>query len=1183
MTVPAAPPAAPDGAPAPARRRRFRWRWLFLALLSAPLLLSLALALLLPDRRLERLLADELSRQLGASVSLRLDRRGLGSWTIDSLTIAGDEGRPPFLRLDRLRLRARPSTLLDRRLSLDSLVLEGLELGLVWNDGLDLPAWLDSLLSAAPDSAAAAAAAAEPDSTADGSPFAWLRPLASAGLTVDSTRFVLRGARLRLQGTDEDRRVDLASPPLDVSLRLPRLEEADLAELADGRLPSRLLAGALLGWTGAWSDAAWRAGEGLRPLPMPPALRATFAEAELGVGLKERLAQNLDAELTLAADTLRLEGRAALSPSELDLLFEGAPLPLPASFESRLQLDWPLRAPELRLEGRLDWALSGPGLAADGGVGFALSRPDSLWLVRGRLGQRASGERIGPWLPPALAGEGLDGAASFDFGVDFELRLDEGFAPLSGELDERLELSLPRLRWAAMGVELDSLRLEQRLRAGLLAAADGLWPRDPRLEASLSLASAVYADSSGRWPARGVSGALTLTGGGPADSLELAADLGLEEALGARLDGSAGGRLPGPRRLAELAGLWAEAPERVLEQPLWFALESGRLPLDPWDPDLRGHLRLSIFAASADGALALEGEGIPDRLAYLYDGDTLAIPLHRLGFAGSLRPLRRADGSWAATTEGFRLEPDPLGPLTFALREEAGRARLLADWPALRVERLLQLTPPALLPEDLPPFSASLDLSLDAALDAAWWPDSLALDLDLRDGATVYEGYAADTLSLAARLDWAADSLRFAGAGRVERVTQEDPAWSWADFAFDFAGGLLLPEDSLLADPTGWLERPDGSASMALSATLRGEPLGFGLDLELAGPDWRDPLGLGGRLDGRLDTPGPVEPWPGLVLGADLGWKIGVEARGGGEVLVEGRLDGGVERLVWEKTARLEGLRLELPFRQELTWNLDGGVLWPAPEGRPPLDWNALRAMDRDKPPAAIGAAAALRRGTVRGWALRIDHLAWETFEVHEFVADLRLADGRLDCPEFRLQAFAGDLKGAFRVAGFDDPAYAFDLACVGLDSRNFRFGREAPAEKAVAAGRRGSRTGDKVRLDAQLHLEGRGADLSAVDRLEGRLRMPALGREVTLNLLIALDARGVDPSIGRVRRLLELPGFKYRVDALDFTFAHGFVRPQVELRKSPFSPLPDVTVPMSPLPLGFLVKNFALSEEETP
>lgn len=1173
------PPEGATASPPAPRRRPRRWlRWTLLALLATPFLLALALALLLPDRRLERLLADELSRQLGATVSLRLDRRGLGVWEIDSLRIAGDEPDAPFLRLARLGLYARPGTLLGRRLTLDSLVLAGPELGLAWRNGLDLPAWLDSLLaeSVAPVPAADSALAGD-------AAFAWLRPLVDAGLVVDSTRVVIRGARLHLAGVDEGRRVELSSPPLDLALRLPRLEGLELTELAEGRLPSKLLAGALLGWTGAWRDAARQAGEGLRPLPLPPELRAPLSEAGLGLGIREQLAQSLEADFRLAADTLRLQGRATLSPDELDLLFDGDQLPLPATLESRLQLDWPLKADTFRLSGRLDWVLGGPGLSADGGMGFELGRPDSLWRTHVRLTQRASGERLGLWLPPSLAGEGVDGALEMEFAAELELALDESFAPVGGRLDERLELRLPRLDWALQGLRLDTLRLTQRFGARLEVAPDGLWPREPLVEARLELAHAVYEADGLREEVRGVEAALRLSGAGPSDSLDLAADLGLAELLGTRFDCSAGGRLPAPRSLAAQAEIWAEAPERLLELPLWFAVESGRMPLERLDPDLAGRLRLSLSGVAEAGALRLEGEGVPDQVAYLMDGEALPLPLHRVGFSARLLPQPRADGSWTAVVPAWRLEPDPLAPVTGELREETGRARLLFDWPGLDLARLLALTPASLLPEDLPPLQARLALGGEIGLPADWWPDSLRVDADLREGSTTASGYAVDSMEMACTLRWAADSLRFEGAGGLGRVDQEEPAWSWREIGFEFAGGLSLPEDSLLADPSGWVDRPDGRAGLAFEARARAPRLGFDARLEGTAPDWRDPLGLGGTLDWRLDTPGRVEPWPGLQLVAAQGGRVDAQAFGGGLVRVTGLFEGRVDSLAWESSARLEGLEIDLPFRQELSWNLDGDLSWPAPEGRPPLDWNALRAMDRDRPPATLGAAAGFHRGEVRGWALRIAHLSWDEFRVHQFAADLRLADGRLDCPEYRLQAFAGDIKGAFELWDFSEPAYRFELAAVGLDSRHFRFGREAPGEPVARAGRREGRTGARERLDAQLHLEGHGVDLDAVDALEGRLRMPALGREVTLNLLIALDARGVDPSIGRVRKLLELPGFKYRVESLDFTLAHGFVRPQVALKKSPFSPLPDVAVPMSPLPLGFLVKNFALAEEETP
>jgi hypothetical protein len=150
---------------------------------------------------------------------------------------------------------------------------------------------------------------------------------------------------------------------------------------------------------------------------------------------------------------------------------------------------------------------------------------------------------------------------------------------------------------------------------------------------------------------------------------------------------------------------------------------------------------------------------------------------------------------------------------------------------------------------------------------------------------------------------------------------------------------------------------------------------------------------------------------------------------------------------------------------------------------------------------------------------------------------------------------------------------YALDCSLIGLDSRYFEFGDRAKGGASKARGL----------VNAVMHVEGEGLDLGALDQLRGQLRMPELDRQVTLNLLRALDAQGVDPSIGKVRKLLELPGFKYRVEAVDFDVAHGFARPKVALRKSPFSPLPDVSIPMSPLPLGFMVRNFALAEEEAP
>jgi hypothetical protein len=1170
------PTFPPSQASTGARRRSRGLRWLLLLPLL-PLAALLLLVLLLPDRRLEGLLSEGLGAQLGTPVSLRLSRSGLGVWELDSLRIDGDRAGQPFLRLGRLGLYARPATLLGRRLSLDSLLLEDLELSLAWEDGLRLPAWLDSLLATPADTASVEPAAP----TGAGEALAWLRPLVRAGLAVDSTRILVRGLRLRLQGHDQGRPVDLAGPPLDLSLRLPRLGREDLAEIAEGRIPGRLLAGALLGWSGTWLDAARQAGEGLRPLPLPSGLRDPLQDAGLGLSLRETLAQRLELRLSLAQDTLRLQGRVALNPSELALLQGGQPLPLPAAFASRLQLDWPLREAGLRLSSRLDWSLSGPGLQADGGLGMELSQPDSLWQLALRLDQRASGESIAAWLPPSFAGDGLEGSATLELHGDLRLRLDAAFTPLDGAIEEHVVLRLPQLSWAAMGLELDSLAVEQRLVAGLQADSSGLWPLDADLSARLDLGRILLADEAGTLAAGGIDAVLQVRGGALEDSLQLAFDGSVARLFGTRLDASATLRLPPPRVLAAAAGELAARPEGLLQVPLQLLVESGRLPLADLDPTLEGGLRLSLEASTVRGRLRLGCELIPDGLQWIDGEEVLTLPLHRAGLFGDLLPLRRADGSWSARVDGLRLVAEPLEPGRLELRERAGGSRLRLGWSGLRLERLLALVPAVLLPEGLPAVAGRLEL--EALVDFApdWSLAAARTDLRWEEGRVAIEGYGLDALALTATVDWAADSLRFRTAGRLGSLEQTDPPWSWQGLEFGAEALLALPLDSLLADAAGWLNRPGTAAPLRLEGRFAAPAYGLAASLAAAGPDWRNPWGLGGRAGFALGTPGLVRPWPDLELRADLACELEIEALGGGALQLGGRAHGRLDSLGWAGLAALEGLHLELPFSQALRVAADGSLHWPPPVGRPPLDWNALRAMDRDQPPAAIGALAAMRRRDVRGWALRIDHLAWEEWQLHEFAADLRLADGRLDCPEFRLQAFAGDLRGSFRVEDWSRPSYRLDAACIGLDSRWFRFNREDPRREAQAAGRRGRRTAEKVRLDALLHLEGRGIELDAVEELAGRLQMPALGPEVTLNLLVALDARGVDPSIGRIRRLLELPGFKYRVEAVDFRIAHGFVRPQVALRKSPFSPLPDVTVPMSPLPLGFLVKNFALAEED--
>jgi hypothetical protein len=355
-----------------------------------------------------------------------------------------------------------------------------------------------------------------------------------------------------------------------------------------------------------------------------------------------------------------------------------------------------------------------------------------------------------------------------------------------------------------------------------------------------------------------------------------------------------------------------------------------------------------------------------------------------------------------------------------------------------------------------------------------------------------------------------------------------------------------------------------GRASLNLNAQVRAN---------LA--DWRSQRPDQVELNATLGGAGQLRPWPGLRFSGTLGIEQRVEHLGDGLYHTSGRLSSQLDSLAWQQDAALQDLVLDLPFEQML--RLEPVFSLDSDRRRSPLDWSGLRGWDRRQPvfegsarTTAAGTSGGGREG--EGWALRIARARYGAWSLDALMVDLRPGQGRLDIPEFRFNLFGGGVRGSAEVVGLDSTRYALDCSLIGLDSRYFEFGD-----------RLGGGRGQGGLVHAVMSLEGQGLDLDALDQLRGWLRMPDLDRQVTLNLLRALDAQGVDPSIGRIRRLLELPGFRYRVERVEFDVAHGFARPRVSLKKSPFSPLPDVAIPMSPLPLGFMVRNFALAGEETP
>jgi len=1123
------------------------------ALALLVLLVVAVAAYLLQDERLSRLLSKELGAALGAPVALRLERKGVDHWVLRQLAVGDSTDGASFVELEQLGLHLRSARLWDRRLCLDSLVIAGLSLNLRWEDSLLLPDWLP-----VSDSTAV-------EDTASTDPMALLRLLADKGWGVDSSRLVLRKVRLRVRGHQGARALHLNSPPLDMELRTPALAPRDLHAIARGEVPAALLASLAGSWSGAWGDAGGAGG--LRPLPLPPALLASLAESGLRLEQGQDLRQQMDMGLTLERDTLRLQAGAGLCPADIAATYGSRALPLPQELSSAFHMELPLRTPALGAKGGMDLSLRAAGLRSSARASFRVDQVKEGWRSHARWRQElvVDAAPLAPLLR-VLDAPLVEGDVRLNLEAEGRMLLDSSLSHGKGAWEEVLRVKSRRLALPGEGVELEGLDLTQRLEAEV-DLADPL-PRNPRLSLRGTLDRAGLALAPLEDPRR-LDFRLELSGGGPRDSLRVAADLTVAQWQDGRMDMSVVGALPALAQWAEDYQAWLDHPERLQALPLVMDLESSRLSLDGLDPTISGGVRASAHVECGKGLRFLL-ELVPDALVVEVAGERLAAPLHRLEVEGGARlgplsaPIPWPDTLWA------QCRPDPLPPVQLRMKGLGDQARVELDWARLSVPRLLALLPPSFQPEGITVGAGTASVAAQVLLGTDAMPVEGRVRLDLAGGTVAVPGYGTEGLDMGVVMTLDTLGTDWSVEARVATLRQEEPLWSWEGLGLSGAGRVDLPLHLVMNDSL-WLD-PGRGGALAGGGDLRFELA----SLDLAGKaslrlnDWRaympDLLTLEMAMGGKRQ----LRPWPGLRLAGSVALDQRLERREDGLFHTQGRLGCRLDSLSWQQSARVEDLVLDLPFSQHFA--LEPEFSLPTDARLQPVAWNGLRARERRQPAFGPGYARRDEAGEGQGWPLRMGRARYDAWSVEELVADLRIGQGRLDLPEFRCALFGGGARGAVQVVGLDSTAYALDCSLIGLDSRYFQFGD-----------RLGGGAGSHGLVNAVLHLEGAGTDMGALEGLQGQLRMPDLDRQVTLNLLGALDAQGVDPSIGKVKRLLSLPGFRYRVERVDFDLAHGFARPKVALRKSPFSPLPDVDMPMSPLPLAFMVRNFAISTEETP
>ena len=1121
-------PDAPEEGDSPGRppthQPTGRWRrlllWSGLVLLALMVGLWLFLFWFTQPRRLAAFIGPRIEAATGMEFTVAsISRRGLSRFRLDSLQLGHEH---PFLRLDRLQLDWQPFDLLSRRLLLDSLVIEGLQVNLVWRDSLLLPDWLQAGES---DSVLV-------DSSASGALPAWL---VDERVRVEPGALIVRRFQVNLDVQSPGEPWAISSPPLGLTVQLPGLSGPQLQLLANGELPRGLRTGLQLDWSGGWPGG---------PLPSP-------GMDPLLLVLPGTPLQDLSWKAGLRQDSLNVALDWALAMPGMHLEQGDWRLPLPDSLALGLTVAASVRDSS-RIRVDADWALF--PLGGNGRLGLDLSGP----LIPDRYAlsvhHALDPSLAGPWLAwadPSLADLQLAPAPiQLDLSLAGQLDSLGQVQPMTVELASHW--SLPTLDWPSFGLHIDELELESISHARIdPARPDAPGALDTRLDLGLRrLVPALdpWLDSTGiaalppalRAPVlEGLNLGLNWRAASLDSRSSLDADLGIDGLLASSLLLSARLDLPPVDRLAE-----GELPALRLD------LQSEPFALEQFDPSLGGAASLGGWIELTEPEFSCHLDLLPRNWTVLIPGEAspMAIPLYGLAtdMAGRME-------QGMPILERIDLAPEPLAPIHIEGALDFFKGGFLEmDWPGLELAMIQRRLPDSAA--ILTHLEGQMNTLLSVTLDSTLMPvrmDALivaqGLSLKLEETAEV------DGLGLELGGWWTPDSA----AGSLDFHLGRSVI-SGLPTTLSGMGGRLTGELRTQLDLQGTIAVPDYASTVHLTA--RADSLNALPRSEVV-------------IQVLMDTQQqPLEVWPGILLTGSQDLGAVLQVRDERFIQMDAWSFGAIQTLQYEDMATISRMDLDLNLSQLVDLEHPDYLALGSLE-RPPADWNSQLSLGR----SSSGVASF----SPEGWSVQIGEINAMDWILEDLAMDLRIAGRRLDCPQLQAVAYGGTIAGSAWLdlpGALDNPAYGMELWASGLDSRRFRFsGTETQSRGSLFTGK----AAELNRLDLVINLEGAGLSLEALDTATGRLRLPAPGRQVTLNLLWALDERGADPTIGRIRKLLDLPGFKYSVESLDFDLSNGFVKPRVALRKSPFSPLPNVVFPMSPLPLGFLVRTFALTEEE--
>lgn len=163
-------------------------------------------------------------------------------------------------------------------------------------------------------------------------------------------------------------------------------------------------------------------------------------------------------------------------------------------------------------------------------------------------------------------------------------------------------------------------------------------------------------------------------------------------------------------------------------------------------------------------------------------------------------------------------------------------------------------------------------------------------------------------------------------------------------------------------------------------------------------------------------------------------------------------------------------------------------------------------------------------------------------YRLSDIAADLALGEGRLEATQLRMNLLGGNLLGNVLIGlgdgNPDNITYSISVQASSLDASHLR--------------RLGEQVGAGSKLSADFFLHGRGASPQKLDenlaQLLGALNISQIESRAASNLLQALDPRGTDVGVQRMRLLLKTG---WNIKTMKFEIKNGFVYASVSLIKT--------------------------------